>query len=1013
MNQLSIAKLMPPRTGRAIRRPRVNQSIRDSLEAGTCWIAAPAGYGKTTAVADWLSATAAAHLWYRVDEGDQDIASFFHYLALSLGDDAARHLPVFGPEYSEQPLAFARRFFRNWFALLDQGTVVIFDDLHNADVDRFRSILVQLLTELPTTIHCICISRTLPPEELNELRLKGQISVLSQDALEFSDPEAQALVRVRMGRRAAAIDAAPARGWAIGLVMLTDRSASMQFDTGPNVQFNMLGDALFAALAPAERTMLLQLNLLPEISVELAAAAAGEGARALIDRLQKRQLLVARGGAEPPMFSLHDLLREFLDRHFEREFSMDERAAARLRVAEALDRSGRRDDAIDLALKAEAWPFATLLIGARAEVVLGQGRRATFIDWCSRLPDDVLDARLCYWLGVAHMPDDLAAESWLSRAWGGFDAAGDRGGMCLAAARAIIVKTDSWRTHERLSLWTARVMTLLGQPLPSLQGNDELLMLAGFVRALDFTDDHCKDATFAKQLAGLLRGRLAMRRESDSASLRLLASEVLIEHAGSTGQAQLFAQAVDSVIGDLEDAVVSPWALGLWLVAFGAVSGRYFSYVRRGFRYVDPDVALREAMAIGERESLRGVEFGALYHLQLRMKASHRFDEFGQLVGRLAQIADSRYTTQVAVLADCEAAMHTLRGNFVEARAACVRVMHAIEAANEPMVERWPHFVTQFQVLLGSGDAAGAASYLEGVVALFDDALRERTEVCIAAAETVMRRQSGEPDYHASLAAFIQRLRAANWPAVLLNLPRILAALCADALDHGIEEEFCCALIARRCLAPPASAPARWPWALKIYVLGPFRLERDGVALDLGPKPPTRSLDILRLLAISRDHACHIDALADQFWPDADGDRAKAACEQALHRLRKLLGRVDLVIQREGRLHLAPDLVWVDLADWQARLDALDANDAENLAALQRAFASFRGPLLVHQRKEAWWARSADRVRGRFLDLALTLGGSYEAAGGGDAARQVWRAAIAHYPDSSRLARLIEHRADV
>ena len=56
---------------------------------------------------------------------------------------------------------------------------------------------------------------------------------------------------------------------------------------------------------------------------------------------------------------------------------------------------------------------------------------------------------------------------------------------------------------------------------------------------------------------------------------------------------------------------------------------------------------------------MRGVEFGALYHLQLLMKMRNDFSEFATLIARLAEIADSRYTTQVAVAADCQAALHT------------------------------------------------------------------------------------------------------------------------------------------------------------------------------------------------------------------------------------------------------------------------------------------------------------------------------------------------------------------
>jgi len=86
----------------------------------------PAGYGKTIALIDYLQKTSAPHVWYRIDEGDQDIASFFHYMKLSLrGRQAARSLPVFVLEYADQPRAAAdvprSRTYRSRGAVPDHG----------------------------------------------------------------------------------------------------------------------------------------------------------------------------------------------------------------------------------------------------------------------------------------------------------------------------------------------------------------------------------------------------------------------------------------------------------------------------------------------------------------------------------------------------------------------------------------------------------------------------------------------------------------------------------------------------------------------------------------------------------------------------------------------------------------------------------------------------------------------------------------------------------------------------
>jgi LuxR family transcriptional regulator, maltose regulon positive regulatory protein len=545
--------------------------------------------------------------------------------------------------------------------------------------------------------------------------------------------------------------------------------------------------------------------------------------------------------------------------------------------------------------------------------------------------------------------------------------------------------------------------------MPRLSQGDQLLAWTGMLRAVDFAQNYRSDGPAARRLTQRLLERLAVRSPADTTNLRLMASATLLDHAGSTGKAEVFERAVDSVAEDLGAADVSSWVLGLWLVTFGSVTSRYFTYSKRGFPYSSAEQALRAAVAIGEREALRGVEFGALYHLQLLMKMRNDWSEFATIIARIAEISDSRYTTQVAVAADCEAALHTRQKRFAIAARDCERFMAAIEAANEPPIERWPHFITKFQVLLAAQKPDEAAAFLEGLIDLFDGAMRERTQVCLLAARAFASKWGNSADYAQRLRAFMTELRVANWTAALINLPDLLAELCADALQLGIEPDFCSSLIARRALLPPAARPSHWPWPLRIFVLGEFRLELNGGPVNAGSKAPTRSLDILRVLAVSKDRACSLQDIYEWLWPDADGDQAKAACEQALHRLRKLLSSADLIVQREGRLYLSPDQAWVDLEDWERKLTlalraSQGAGDSKSDvdALMQRAFDEFRGPLFDLERTASWALPATERVRSKFVDLTSRLARRREAKRNFDAARALYLRAIDMYPTSAR-----------
>lgn len=1005
-----VAKLVAPRARHIVRRSRVVSAIDRALRSGACWVAAPGGYGKTVAITDYLQKVGAPHIWYRVDDGDQDVASFFHYMALSVSAVRARGmLPVFGPEYADQLLPFARRFFRAYLAKLRPGTLIVFDDVHNADVPQFRRILGILLDELPPDVRCACVSRVLPQDDLIELRVKGRLALIDESVLRFSDREARALLKMRLGAAAGGISLAPACGWAAGLVLLAEHAGAAAArrsipDASAPAAFAALAGQLIDTLPPAERGLLMKLSLLPEVKPDVARTLGGDAAaHDVLQALQRRQLLVTRGDSSDPVFHLHDLLRDYLRDRLRRELPAPDLAALMERTARLLDGGGDVDGAADLALQSRSWPLARQLLSAHAAALLAQGRRATLIDRCAALPPEQLDGWLCYWLGVANAPDDAVAASWFGRAWTQFADQNDLRGLCLTAAHAVLSKADSWRTHEGLATWTGRAIELIDREVPDLAPDEQLLAWTGILRAVDFAANYRSDVPAVDRLTSRLGERLARPQPGDTATRRLFASEALIEHAGTTGRRELFELAVDSVAADLRAPNASAWARGLWLVAFGAISARYFAYTRRGFPYATAEDALRAAIDIGQRESLRGVEFGALYHLQLQMKSRNAFTEFAALIRRLAEIADSRYTTQVAVVADCEAALHTIRRDFAEAHAACDRFMAAIEAANEPPLERWPHFITKFQVLLAEGNADLAADFLTDLLPLYRGALRQRTETCVLMARACKAKWTQDASYLQRLRDSLTELRAANWPAILLNVPDLLAELCADALDLDIEPELCRSLIARRALAPPDRRPRRWPWPLRVHVLGGFSLDRDGTRVDLGPKPPSRSLDIVRVLAVARDHTCSSQQIYDWLWPDADGDQAKSACEQALHRLRRLLGTHDVIVQREGRLRLAPDKVWIDLDDWETRLaGALSKDPPAAEVDMERAVAEFPGPLHATEPMAPWSMAAAERVRKSYIEVVMRLGHRLEERGEIQKAADVHLRALDVYPTSER-----------
>jgi hypothetical protein len=125
------AKLSIPRLAQGTARPRIFEIPDAARRKPGIWLAAPAGAGKTTVVATYITERKLPYIWYQLDNDDADPATFFYYLGLAARSAASARevdLPLLTPEYLPDVQGFARRYFRNLFALLPPQSVIVLDN---------------------------------------------------------------------------------------------------------------------------------------------------------------------------------------------------------------------------------------------------------------------------------------------------------------------------------------------------------------------------------------------------------------------------------------------------------------------------------------------------------------------------------------------------------------------------------------------------------------------------------------------------------------------------------------------------------------------------------------------------------------------------------------------------------------------------------------------------------------------------------------------------------------------
>lgn len=256
----------------------------------------------------------------------------------------------------------------------------------------------------------------------------------------------------------------------------------------------------------------------------------------------------------------------------------------------------------------------------------------------------------------------------------------------------------------------------------------------------------------------------------------------------------------------------------------------------------------------------------------------------------------------------------------------------------------------------------------------------------------------------AELAAGLAIARELAWLNFFRAVPVAAATLCALALEHGIEAAFVHDVIAERGLAAPRPDLAAWPWPVRVHTFGGLRVDVRGQPLVFKGKVAKKPLELLLFVVAAGGHDVALARAADALWRELDGDKARAALNVALHRLRKLLGHDDALKLEHGRLGLNAQRVWVDALAFEQLADPALAPGAGSSAPAERALALYRAPFAGGDGGEPWQALFASRLASRFQRLVMIAARAAVARGDGAAARAWLERGLEADPQAEDLA---------
>src|ERR687889_2145013 len=185
---------VPPPRPHAVLRPRLTGRLNGGLNGKLTLVSAPAGFGKTTLLSEWLSDCRKPAAWLSLDEGDNDPTRFLAYLVAALQSIAPNNIGegVLGVLQSPQPppTESILTALLNEITTIEDDFVLVLDDYHVIDARAVDNAFTFLLEHLPPRMHLIISTREDPHLPLARLRARGQLGELRAADLRFTPSEA-------------------------------------------------------------------------------------------------------------------------------------------------------------------------------------------------------------------------------------------------------------------------------------------------------------------------------------------------------------------------------------------------------------------------------------------------------------------------------------------------------------------------------------------------------------------------------------------------------------------------------------------------------------------------------------------------------------------------------------------------------------------------------------------------------------------------------------------------------
>ena len=439
-NPILATKLyVPPSQPKVVPRPRLIERLNEGMHRRLTLVSAPAGFGKTTLLSEWLAGCERPPAWLSLDEGDNDPTRFLSYLVAALQTIAPNiGEGVLGVLQSPQPppTESILTALLNEIDTVPDDFVLVLDDYHVIDAEHVDGALAFLIEHLPPRMHLIISTREDPSLPLARLRVRGQLIELRAADLRFTPSEAAEFLGGVMGLDLTEEDIAAletrTEGWIAGLQLAAismrgheDATGFIESFTGSHhFVLDYLVEEVLGQQPESVQAFLLRTSVLDRLCGSLCDAVLldpSSSGQETLEYIEHANLFLVPLDDERRWYRYHHLFAELLRQRLLQGAVSSTGDVDDLhgRASQWYEENGLEVEAFRHAAAANDVERAERLIEGKGVPLYFRGTVAPVLKWLESLPKTELDARPSLWVmyaSVLLLIDHTAVEQRLQAA---------------------------------------------------------------------------------------------------------------------------------------------------------------------------------------------------------------------------------------------------------------------------------------------------------------------------------------------------------------------------------------------------------------------------------------------------------------------------------------------------------------------------------------------------------------------------------------------------------------------